>query len=84
MAAQPRNLRRVRAFLDSLLGRSPLDVELHYRPPIRLQVRDDESQAREKLPKMELHLRYHPLRRLPTGDNLKHYPMKELSLYPLT
>src|ERR1017187_4271806 len=43
-----------------------LVVEPHHRPAVRLQVGHDESHAREQLAKVELHLRHHPPRRLPT------------------
>jgi hypothetical protein len=44
MATQPRHLHRLLAFLDPLLRRTPPS----HRPAVRLQVRDDESYAREQ------------------------------------
>src|SRR5712692_2834471 len=60
-------MRRLLAFLDPLLGRAPLIVEPHYRPAGQAQIRDDKAHSREQLPEVELHLRHHPPRRLPTG-----------------
>src|ERR1035441_4296660 len=44
MATQPRHLHGLLAFLDPLLRRTPPS----HRPAIRLQIRDDESYAREQ------------------------------------
>src|ERR1700686_4255313 len=60
-------MRCLLAFLDPLLRRAPLGIETNYRPAVQAQIRDDEADAREQLPKVELHLRYHPSRPLPTG-----------------
>src|ERR1017187_1633254 len=66
MATQPRHLHRLLAFLDPLLRRPPLVVEPHHRPAVRLQVGHDEPHTREQFAKVELHLRHHAPRRLPT------------------
>src|ERR1022692_4864330 len=66
MAAQPRHLHRLLAFFDPLLRRASLVVETDHSPAVRPQVGHDESDSGEQLPKVELHLRHHPTRRLPT------------------
>src|SRR6266849_4271274 len=60
-------MRRLLAFLDPLLGRAPLIVEPHYRPAGQAQIRDDKADSREQFPEVELLLRHHPPRPLPTG-----------------
>src|ERR1035441_5895997 len=67
MAREASHLYRLLALLDPLLGRAPLVIEPYHRPARRLQISHDESHSREQLPSMELHLRHHTPRRLPTG-----------------
>src|ERR1035437_9940122 len=67
MAREASHLYRLLALLDPLLGRAPLVIEPYHRPARRLQVGHDEAYSREQLPSMELHLRHHTPRRLPTG-----------------
>jgi len=67
VAAQSRHLHRLLAFLDLLLRRPPLIVELHHRPIVRLQGRHDEARSGEQFPNVKLDLRHHPPRRRPTG-----------------
>src|ERR1035437_7145241 len=66
MAAQPRHLHRLLAFFDPLLRRASLVVETDHSPTVHPQIGHDESDSGEQLPKVELHLRHHPPRRLPT------------------
>src|ERR1017187_3448424 len=54
--------RRGRESMHNLGG-----IEPHHRPTWRLQVGDDEPQAREQLPGMVLHLRHYSSCGLPTG-----------------
>src|SRR5664280_248720 len=67
MARKASHLYGLLAFLDPLLGRSPLVVETHHRPARCLQVGHDESDSGEQLPSMELHLRHYPTCCLPTS-----------------
>src|ERR1700693_5492495 len=60
-------MRRLLAFLDPWLGCSPLIIETHYRPVGQAQIRDGEADSRKQLSDVELHLRYYPPRRFPTG-----------------
>src|ERR1039458_7933808 len=66
MARKPRHLHRLLAFLDPLLRRPSLVIEAHYRPARCLKVGHDEPHSWEQLPEVELHLRHHPSRPLPT------------------
>jgi hypothetical protein len=50
VAAQPRHLDRLFAFLNPLFRGAPLVVEPHHRPAVRFQVGHDESHTREQLP----------------------------------
>src|ERR1019366_8590827 len=67
MAREASHLYRLLALLDPLLCRTPLVVKPHYRLAWGFQVGHDESDSREQLPAVELHLRHHTPRRIPTG-----------------
>jgi len=71
MAREPGPMHRLLAFLDPLLRRAPLVMETHYRPAGQAQIRDDEANSRKQLSDVELHLRYYPPRRFPTGRLLE-------------
>src|ERR1019366_1130276 len=66
VAGKPRHRDRLLAFFDPLLSRAALIVEPHHRAVVSRQGGHDEADAGEQLPKVELHLRHHPSRRLPT------------------
>src|ERR1017187_8907159 len=66
MATQPRHFHRLLAFFDPLFRRPPLVVEPHHGTVVRFQVGHDESYAWEQFAKVELDLRHHAPRRLPT------------------
>src|SRR5882762_141437 len=59
MAREASHLYGARLFLDPLLGRPPHVIEPYHRPARRLQVSHDETQPREQVPGMELHLRHY-------------------------
>ncbi len=60
-------MRRLLALLDPLLGRAALVVEPHHRPTGELEIRDDESDAREQLAGMVFNFRHDPPRLRPTA-----------------
>src|ERR1019366_10691612 len=59
MTTQSRHLHRLLSLFDPLLCRPALVVETHHTPAGCLQVGDDESDSREQLPEVELHLRHY-------------------------
>jgi hypothetical protein len=65
-AREPRPLNRAFAFLDPLLSRSALVVKTDDILRRMTQVRDDESDAREQLAEVPLHLGDNPTRARPT------------------
>jgi len=58
--SQPLHLHRLLTFRDPLLRGAAVALEAHYRTAGQRQVGHDEVHAREQLPQVMLHLRYHP------------------------
>ena len=67
MAREASHLHRLLALLDQLLCRPPLVVKPHYRQLSVSRLVTDEPHSGEQLPEVELPLRRHPSRCLPTS-----------------